>query len=64
MDDKITTVLAQLRGGIAGIYVQKKINKLKDEEDIQDWKEFVKEIKIAFSNKSKVVDAEWKIETF
>ena len=64
MDDKITTVLAQLRGGIAGIYVQKKINKLKDEEDIQDWEEFVKEIKIAFSNKSKVVDAEWKIETF
>jgi len=64
MDDKITTVLAQLRGGIAGIYVQKKINKLKDEEDTQDWEEFVKEIKIAFSNKSKVVDVEWKIETF
>jgi len=64
MDDKITTVLAQLRGDIAGIYVQKKINKLKDEEDTQDWEEFVKEIKIAFSNKSKVVDAEWKIETF
>ena len=64
MDDKITTVLAQLRGDIAGIYVQNKINKLKDEEDTQDWEEFVKEIKIAFSNKSKVVDAEWKIETF
>ena len=27
-------------------------------------RQFVKEIKTAFSNKSKVVDAEWKIETF
>jgi len=44
--------------------MQKKINELEDEEDTQDWEKFVKEIKIAFSNKSKVVDAEWKIKTF
>jgi len=44
--------------------VQKKINELEDKEDIQDWKEFVKEVKTAFSNKSKAVDAKWKIETF
>jgi len=44
--------------------VQKKINKLEDTEDTQNWEEFVKEIKTAFSNKSKAVDAKWKIETF
>jgi len=49
---------------VAGIYAQKKINKLEDTEDIQDWEEFVREIKTAFSNKSKTADAEWKIETF
>ena len=63
-NDKITAVLAQLRGGIAGIYAQKKIDKLEDIEDTQDWKEFIKEIKTAFSDKSKAVDTEWKIETF
>ncbi len=63
-DKKITTVLAQLRGGVAGIYVQKKINELEDKEDTQDWEEFVKEIKIAFSDKSKAADAKWKIEIF
>jgi len=44
--------------------VQKKINELEDTKDIQDWKEFIKEIKTAFSNKSKVADIEWKIEIF
>jgi len=34
------------------------IDELKDEEDTQDWEEFVKEIKTAFSNKSKVADTE------
>jgi len=29
-------VLAQLRGDAAGIYIQKKINKLEDKEDTQD----------------------------
>ena len=55
-NDKITIVLAWLRESIAGIYVQKKIDKLEDEKDTQDWKEFVKEIKIAFSDKSKAAD--------
>ena len=63
-DDKITIVLAQLRESIAGIYAQKKINKLDDIEDTQNWKEFVKEIKIAFSNKRKIANVEWRIETF
>ena len=37
---------------------------MEDEKDIQDWEEFVKEIKMAFSDKSKTVDAKWKIEIF
>jgi len=57
-------VLAQLKEGMAGIYAQKKIDKLEDIENTQDWKEFVREIKIVFSDKSKVADAEWKIKTF
>ena len=58
MNDKIITVLAQLRRSIAEIDPQKKINELEDEEDTQDWEEFVKEIKIAFSDKSKAANAE------
>jgi len=57
-DKRITAVLAQLRGGIAGIYVQKKIDELENTNDTQSWEEFVKEIKTAFSNKSKAADAE------
>ena len=63
-DKRITAVLAWLRGGIAGIYTQKKIDELEDTNDTQSWEEFVKEIKTAFSDKSKAADAEWKIETF
>ena len=63
-NNKITAVLAQLRGSITEIYAQKKIDKLEDIEDFQYWDEFVKEIKTAFSSKSKVADTEWKIETF
>ena len=44
-DNKITTILAQLRGGVAEIYVQKKINQIKDKEDIQDWDKFVRDQK-------------------
>ena len=47
-----------------GIYAQKKLNELDEDNDTQDWDEFVKELKTTFSNKSKVADAEWKIETF
>jgi len=57
-------VLAYFRGRIAGIYTQKKIDKLEDTDDTQSWEEFVEEIKTVFSNKSKVADAEWKIEKF
>jgi len=37
---------------------------LEDKEDTQDWEEFIKEIKTAFSDKSKAADTEWKIKTF
>ena len=57
-------MLAQLRGDVAGIYAQKKIDKLEDTEDTQGWEEFVEEIKTAFSDKSKVANVEWKIKTF
>ena len=47
-----------------GIYVQKKLDELDEDNDTQDWDDFIKEIKTTFSNKSKAADAEWKIETF
>jgi len=56
--------LACLREDIVGIYIQKKLNELDEELGIQDWNDFVKEIKIIFSNKTKAADAEWKIKTF
>ena len=49
---------------MAGIYAQKKLDELDKELGTQDWEDFVKEIKIMFSDKSKAADAEWKIETF
>ena len=63
-DDRITAILAYLREGVAGIYAQKKLDKLDEENDTQDWDDFIKEIKTTFSDKSKAADAEWKIETF
>jgi len=63
-DDRITVILAHLRGGVAGIYTQKKLNELDEDNDTQDWDEFVKEIKTTFSNKSKAADAKWKIKMF
>ena len=57
-------ILAHLRGGIAGIYTQKKLDELDKELEIQDQNNFVKEIKTTFSNKIKVADTEWKIKTF
>ena len=56
--------VAHLRGGVAGIYAQRKLNKLDKETRTQDWEEFVCEIKTIFSDKMKAADAEWKIETF
>jgi len=63
-NNRITAILAHLRGGVAGIYAQKKLNELDKEIRIQDWDNFVKEIKMIFSDKTKAADAEWRIESF
>jgi len=47
-----------------GIYAQKKLDELDEENDTQDWDDFIKEIKTTFSDKSKAADTKWKIETF
>jgi len=64
MDDRITAILACLRGGVAGIYAQKKLDELDEDNDTQDWDKFVKELKTMFSDKSKAANAKWKIKTF
>ena len=63
-NDRIIVILACLRGGVTGIYAQKKLDELDKETGTQDWNDFVQEIKKIFSDKTKVVDTEWKIETF
>jgi len=63
-DDKITVILAYLRGDVVGIYTQKKLDELNEEIRTQDWDDFIKEIKMTFSNKMKAADAEWRIESF
>ena len=40
-DNRITAILAYLRGGVAGIYTQRKLNELDKETRTLDWKEFV-----------------------
>jgi len=55
-DDRIIAILARLRGGIADIYAQKKLDELDKELETQDWKDFVKEIKTTFSDKIKTTD--------
>ena len=57
-DNRITAILAHLRRGIAGIYTQKKLDKLDKELGTQDWNDFIKEIKTTFSNKMKIADTE------
>ena len=64
IDNRITAIPARLRGGIVGIYTQKKLNELDKDNNTQDWEEFVKELKTTFSDNSKAADAKWKIETF
>ena len=54
-DDRITAILACLRGGVAGIYTQQKLNELNKELRTQDW--VMKEIKTTFSDKTKAADA-------
>ena len=56
-NDRITMILAHLRGGVVGIYAQKNLDKLDEELETQDWDDFIKEIKIIFSNKMKIADA-------
>jgi len=56
-DNRITVILAHLRGGVVGIYVQQKLDELDEELGTQDWDDFVKEIKTMFSNKTKTADA-------
>ena len=57
-NDRIIAILAHLRGGVVEIYAQKKLKELNEDNDTQDWDDFVKEIKNTFSNKSKAADAE------
>ena len=63
-DNGITAILAHLRGGVAGIYAQWKLDKLDKELGTQDWDDFMKELKTMFSDKTKAADAEWRIEIF
>ena len=56
-DNRITAILAHLRGGVAGIYTQKKLDEVDEELETQDWDDFIKEIKMTFSNKIKIADS-------
>jgi len=40
-NDRITAILACLRGGVVGIYTQRKLDKLDEETRTQDWEDFV-----------------------
>jgi len=40
-DNRITAILAHLRGGIAGIYMQRKLNELDKETRTQNWEDFI-----------------------
>ena len=57
-DNKITVILAQLRGSVAGIYTQNKINQIEEENKVQDQNNFVIEIKIVFGDKIQTADTE------
>ena len=63
-NNRITVILAHSRGGVVGIYAQKKLDELDEELGTQDWDDFIKKIKTTFSDKIKVADAKQKIETF
>jgi len=56
-DNRITVILTHLKGGIAGIYAQRKHNELDKELGTQNWEDFIKEIKTTFSDKMKTTDA-------
>jgi len=40
-NNRITMILACLRGGVAGIYAQRKLNELDEETGTQDWEDFI-----------------------
>ena len=40
-DNRIMAILAHLRGGVVGIYTQRKLDELDKETGTQEWKEFV-----------------------
>jgi len=40
-NNRITAILAHLRGGVVGIYTQKKLDELDEELSTQDWKDFI-----------------------
>ena len=40
-NNRITAILAYLRGGVVGIYVQRKLDELGEETRTQNWKDFV-----------------------
>jgi len=41
-DNRIMVILAHLRGDVAGIYTQKKLDKLDKELGTQNWDDFIK----------------------
>ena len=41
IDNRITAIITCFRGGIAGIYAQKKLNELDKETETQDWNELI-----------------------
>ena len=57
-DDRIIVILAHLRGGVVGIYAQQKLNELDEELGTQNWNDFVKELKMMFSDKTKTANTE------
>ena len=63
-NNRITVILAHLKGDVANIYAQKKLDKLDKEIGTQNQNYFIQEIKKIFNNKTKAADAEWKIKTF
>jgi len=56
-NDRITAILAHLKGGVASIYAQRKLDELDEETETQDWEDFIKEIKTTFSDKMNAADA-------
>ena len=57
-NNRIIVILTHLREGVVEIYAQWKLDELDKELGIQDWDDFVKELKITFSDKTKTADAE------